>query len=120
MRKFLLPLLVLTPLSISAAAHPVDKFASIAIIHHDYVTAEARLNDVLRGDPGNPDALINLAHVYQQTMRPEQASGAYRELLRQVDSYVVRADTGDIVSTHDVATAGLERLRAPRTIIAAR
>ena len=50
--------------------------AMTASARRDFITAEARLHDALRCDPGRPGIYLQLAHIYARTARPGQAAQA--------------------------------------------
>ncbi len=54
-----------------------------AIKNHDWSTAEQQLKAGLQQEPGNMSAQLNLAWVYAQTGRKDEAAALYRDILRR-------------------------------------
>lgn len=65
----------------SPAAPPADDVAYRAIVSHDWATAEKQLLAGLEKDPANVFRQLNLAWVYSQTGRKEEAAMIYQRIL---------------------------------------
>jgi tetratricopeptide (TPR) repeat protein len=93
------------------AKEPVDNLGVQAISAADFSTAEARLNAQLRRDPTMPEALLNLAHVYRATGRPDDAVRMYNRVLisPEIEMTFIDAATGNeqSISSHTLAKRGL-------------
>ncbi|WP_294288058.1 tetratricopeptide repeat protein [uncultured Sphingomonas sp.] len=85
-----------------------------AIVGGNYVKAEQLLTAERQIYPGNAEVLVNLAAVYTATGRQMQAATLYRQVL---DQDAVLLDRGDksVVSSHQIAKAGLGRISAYQT-----
>ncbi len=97
------------------AKAPVDNLGVQAISVADYSTAEAKLTDELRRDPGMPEALLNLAYVYRVTGREQAAVRLYHWVLASPE---VNLSVGQSeMSSHNLARRGLA---GPKTLAALR
>ena len=115
MMKKLLVSLAVSVVAISAHAKtPVDNLGVQAISVSDYSAAEARLTTELRRDPGMPEALLNLAHVYRVTGRLQAATKLYKWVLASPDVELIVGQSG--VSSHDLARRGLSGPKALATL----
>lgn len=115
MRKLLLTVAISVIAIGVEAKEPVDNLGVRAISVADFSTAEASLNAQLRRDPGLPEALLNLAHVYRATGRDQAAIKLYRWVLASPDVELSVGQT--YMSSHELARRGLG---GPQTIAALR
>lgn len=90
------------------------RLAHDAIVGGNYVKAERLLSAERQIYPGSAEVLVNLAAVYAATGRQMQAATLYRQVL---DRDPVLLDRGDksVVSSHQIAQAGLGRIGAYQT-----
>lgn len=109
-------LLVAAPLSIAAAASPVDNYAQQKIVLSQYANAARALEAQTHADPFDESALLNLAYVYRRTGREAEAVRLYRRVL-QLENAELNTTSGKPSWSHDVARAALA---APSTTITMR
>ena len=109
MKKLIAAALMAASFMAAPAFAATDSYASAAIAQHDYTAAEAQLKDYLAKDRDDPPALLNLAYVYRQTGREAQAIAVYNTVLARVDTRVAKLDNGNIVMSHEIAEAALDR-----------
>jgi thioredoxin-like negative regulator of GroEL len=87
-----------------------QKYGFNAIQNADLTGAEARLMAQRVAEPNEPSVLINLAHVYSKTGRPEQAAAMYRQVMAS-ENVLMLTGSRDQVWSHDLAQRGLARAR---------
>lgn len=87
-----------------------QRYGFNAIQRADLAGAEARLNAALLEQPGEPSALINLAHVYSKTGRVAEAEALYRQILTSQNVLMLTASNRQ-VGSHELAQRGLDRAR---------
>lgn len=98
--------MALTAASVGVQAKaPVDNLGVQAISVADYSTAETRLTEELRRDPGLPEALLNLAYVYRATGRDQAAAKLYKWVLSSPEVELMVGQTE--VSSHELARRAL-------------
>ena len=112
MRSALVGLALAIPMAFAAApaqSQDGDQVASVAISRGAYADAEKALLKELRIHPDRPELLLNLAAVYANTGRPDEARALYRQVLSQED---VLMDLGPdrTASAHAIARTGLKRI----------
>lgn len=83
---------------------------SIEIAHGDFAGAERVIMAQQAQFAANPDLLYNLAAIYRQTDRTEQARGIYKRMLKLPDQELITGDR--YTSSHVVAREALARLDA--------
>src|SRR3954471_11238851 len=81
-----------------------------AIKNHDWTAAEQQLKAGLQQDPGNLSRQLNLAWVYAQTGRKDEAAALYREILRRDQDRVVTLSGNEGPSMDLLAKRGLALL----------
>ena len=96
-------LAVLTP-QISLAA---DDLGTGAIMNQDWETAEAQILEGLQNNPDDVFRLLNLAAVYGQTGREEEAAAIYRRILESDDERLAALPSGRGQPVKEVAERGL-------------
>jgi tetratricopeptide (TPR) repeat protein len=101
--------LFLAALPVQAQSRAGDPVASAAIFRGDYAEAERMLMSELRIYPERPELLLNLAAVYAQTGRTAKAQDLYRHVLAR-RAVMLDLPSSEAVSSHAVATAGLQRI----------
>ncbi len=107
MLKYLaIPLLAMAPLSIAAAADPVDNYGVNDITKARYALAINQLERDHARRPGDESVLLNLALAYRYTGQPEKAVPLYRKVLSMQD-YELDTVSGKPVWAHDVARRAL-------------
>ena len=74
---------VVSALALPQLARADDDLGVAAIRNHDWATAERVLQEGLQQDPRNVSAQLNLAWVYAQTGRKQEAAALYQEILRR-------------------------------------
>ena len=99
-------LLAVAPLSTPAVANPVDNSVASLIQNADYGAAEAALTAKLRRTHDDASSLLNLAFLYKQTDRWQDADAVYARVLAASDRQVRTAD-GQLRSSHEIARAGM-------------
>ena len=92
----------------SPAAPPADDVAYRAIVAHDWATAERQLLAGLEKDPTNVFRQLNLAWVYAQTGRKEQAAMIYQRILVSDQDRTAALGSGEGRSVKALAERGLD------------
>jgi len=103
-----IPLLALAPLSVAAAATPVDNYAASDIANARYDAAIEKLERDFARSPEDESTLLNLALAYRYSGRASEAVPLYRRVLSMQD-YELGTVTGDPVWAHQVARRALDR-----------
>ena len=98
---------LILPQAVRAAA---DDLGYQAIRNHDWATAEQQLLAGLQKSPDNAFAQLNLAWVYAQTGRKEEAAALYRQILERDKDRVATLSSRDGQSMTLLARRGLARL----------
>lgn len=93
------------PLSVGAQ----ERTGYNQIVSGDLGGAERTLVAQRRVFPGSPELMLNLAAVYQQTGRIDQARMLYDTVLDQPE-VMMDMSSNRIVGSHAIAQAGLRRL----------
>jgi cellulose synthase operon protein C len=101
-------LLVAAPLSIAAAAEPVDNYAAKAVVAGDYRAAITTLEGAMRANPTDESTLLNLALAYRKAGRTAEAQALYERVLT-LDNYALNTTRGVPMWSHDVALKALGR-----------
>ena len=91
----------------SPAAPPADDVAYRAILAHDWTTAERQLLAGLEKDPTNVFRQLNLAWVYSQTGRRDQAAMIYQNILMSDRDLLAADHSGQGRSVKALAERGL-------------
>jgi hypothetical protein len=91
----------------SPAAPPADDVAYRAILNRDWATAEQQLLVGLQKDPTNVFRQLNLAWVYAQTGRRDEAAMIYRRILMAEQDQVAAVRSGEARSVKALAERGL-------------
>ncbi len=81
-----------------------------AIKNHDWATAEQQLKAGLQQDPGNLSRQLNLAWVYAQTGRKDEAAALYRDILKRDQDRVATLSGHDGTPMAMLAQRGLALL----------
>lgn len=114
MKKVLFSILVVAPLMAGCASTATrhaaaDPYGYKAIVASDYTTAEARLMRERAVHPKEPSVLLNLAFVYAQTGRANEAQALYRSALN-ADNVLMEVPGESVPGwSHDIAQKGLGR-----------
>ena len=95
---------------IPVAARAADDVAYDAIKNHNWAAAEQQLKAGLQQDPGNLSAQLNLAWVYAQTGRKDEAAALYREILRRDQDRIATLSRNNGPSMEVLARRGLAML----------
>ena len=95
---------------IPLAARAADDVAYDAIKNHDWATAEQQLKSGLQQEPGNLSRQLNLAWVYAQTGRKDEAAALYRDILKRDQDRVATLSTNNGPSMQVLARRGLALL----------
>src|SRR6476619_6634636 len=74
---------IASTLALPQAVRADDDLGVAAIRNHDWTTAEQVLREGLQQDPANVSRQLNLAWVYAQTGRKQEAAALYREILKR-------------------------------------
>jgi Tfp pilus assembly protein PilF len=91
----------------SPAAPPADDVAFRAIQAHDWTTAERQLLAGLEKDPSNVFRQLNLAWVYSQTGRKDEAAAIYQSILMSDRDLLAADQSGQGRSVKALAERGL-------------
>ena len=91
----------------SPAAPPADDVAFRAIQAHDWATAEKQLLAGLEKDPSNVFRQLNLAWVYSQTGRKDEAATIYQRILMSDRDLLAADQSGQGRSVKALAERGL-------------
>jgi Tfp pilus assembly protein PilF len=100
-------LAILTPQALLAA----DDLGTRAIMNQDWATAETQILAGLDAHPGDVFRLLNLAAVYGQTNREDEAAAIYRQILNSDESRVAALTSGQGQPVRDIAERGLSLLQ---------
>jgi tetratricopeptide (TPR) repeat protein len=95
----------------SPAAPPADDVAYRAILAHDWATAEKQLLAGLEKDPTNVFRQLNLAWVYSQTGRSDQAAMIYQNILMSDRDLLAADQSGQGRSVKALAERGLSLMQ---------
>jgi thioredoxin-like negative regulator of GroEL len=103
-------LLAAAPLFAALPAQAQDNaVASTQIARGDYSQAESKLLGELRVHPGRPELLLNLAAVYVNTGRTDEARALYSKVLSK-DDVLMDVTVNRTAGSHMLAQRGLRRL----------
>lgn len=91
----------------SPASPAADDVAYRAILNRDWASAEQQLRAGLEKDPTNVFRQLNLAWVYAQTGRKEEAAMIYRRILMSDQDQVAAVRSGEGRSVRALAERGL-------------
>ena len=97
----------------SPAAPPADAVAYRAIVNRDWAAAERQLLIGLEKDPTNVFRQLNLAWVYAQTGRKDEAAMIYRRILMAEQDQVAAMPSGEARSVKALAERGLSLVQGP-------
>ena len=109
-KSWIVSVAVASALMLSQGARAEDDLGYQAIKKHDWATAEQQLKAGLQQDPGNLSRQLNLAWVYAQTGRKEEAAALYRDILKRDQDRVVTLSKNDGTSMTQLANRGLALL----------
>ena len=84
-----------------------DDLGTRAIMNQDWETAEAQILAGLEEHPGDVFRLLNLAAIYGQTDRKEDAAAIYRQILDSPEDRVAALPSGNGQSVKVIAERGL-------------
>ena len=113
-------MVAIVALGMMAAAAPAmaaERTGFQAISAGNLPMAERQIDAAMRANPGRPELMLNLAAVYLETGRDAEARALYSTVLREA-AVAMDMPSGAVMSSHDVALRGLERL--PHEAIATR
>jgi thioredoxin-like negative regulator of GroEL len=96
-------------LVVATPAVAAERTGFQAIAAGNYAMAERQISAALRESPARPELMLNMAAVYMQTGRVAEARAMYAAVLGS-PAVAVDMPSGAIVSSHDVAARGLQRL----------
>lgn len=96
-------------LAAATPAFAAERTGFQAIAAGNFPMAERQINAALRAAPDRPELMLNLAAVYLQTGRSTDARRLYAAVLDQ-PAVAMDMPSGAVVSSHDVATRGLQRV----------
>ena len=108
--SWIVSLAVASAMMIPLAARAADDVAYDAIKNHDWATAEQQLKAGLQQAPGKWSAQLNLAWVYAQTGRKDEAAALYRDILRRDQDRVATLSRNNGPSMEVLARRGLAML----------
>ena len=91
----------------SPASPAADDVGYRAILNHDWASAERQLLAGLEKDPTNVFRQLNLAWVYAQTGRKDEAAMIYRRILMADQDRVAAVPSGEGRSVKSLAERGL-------------
>ena len=91
----------------SPASPAADDVGYRAILNQDWATAESQLLAGLQKDPTNVFRQLNLAWVYAQTGRKDEAAMIYRQILMADQDRVAAIRSGEGRSVKSLAERGL-------------
>ncbi len=114
-KYLIIPLLVAAPLSVAAAADPVDNYAAHDIGKARYALAITQLERDYARRPTDESILLNLALAYRHAGRQAEAVVLYRRVLAMQD-YELDTVSGKPMWAHDVARRAL----GERVVLSAR
>lgn len=86
-----------------------DRSTLQAMAVGDLAGAEERLLAERRVYPDRLEVILNLASVYRRTGRVAEARALYQVILER-DAVAMDLTSGAVVSSHDIASAGLKRM----------
>jgi hypothetical protein len=95
-----------------AALAGEDDVAYRAILNKDWATAERQLQVGLVRNPDNVFRMLNLAWVYAQTGRKDEAAQLYRRVIASDQDQLAALPSREGASAKALAQAGLARLAA--------
>lgn len=101
---------IASAMMMSSAALAADDLGYQAIKSHDWATAEQQLKAGLQQEPGNLSRQLNLAWVYAQTGRKEEAAALYRDILKRDQDRVATLSDRNGSSMTQLASRGLALL----------
>jgi tetratricopeptide (TPR) repeat protein len=111
-RMTLLFLAAAAIVSIPGVANAADDVGFAAIRSQNWTLAEQQLLAGLEKNPNNVFRLLNLAWVYSQTGRKEQAESIYQRILANEDDRLAALPSGEGRSVKALAERGLSQLRS--------
>ena len=97
----------------SPASPAADDVGYRAILNHDWSAAEQQLLAGLEKDPSNVFRQLNLAWVYAQTGRKDEAAMIYRRILMAEQDRVAALPSGEGRSVKSLAERGLSLVQGP-------
>jgi Tfp pilus assembly protein PilF len=97
----------------SPASPAADDVGYRAILNHDWSAAEQQLLAGLEKDPSNVFRQLNLAWVYAQTGRKDEAAMMYRRILMAEQDRVAALPSGEGRSVKSLAERGLSLVQGP-------
>jgi len=97
----------------SPASPAADDVGYRAILNHDWSAAEQQLLAGLEKDPSNVFRQLNLAWVYAQTGRKDEAAMIYRRILMAEQDRVAALPSGEGRSVKSLAERGLSLVQRP-------
>jgi len=97
----------------SPASPAADDVGYRAILNHDWSAAEQQLLAGLEKDPSNVFRQLNLAWVYAQTGRKDEAAMMYRRILMAEQDRVAALPSGEGRSVKSLAERGLSLVQRP-------
>jgi len=109
-KSWFLGIAVASAVLLPQVASADDGAAYQAIKNHDWATAEQQLKAGLQVDPRNLSRQLNLAWVYAQTGRKDEAAALYRDILRHDQDRVASLSGSDGTPIGPLAKKGLELL----------
>ncbi len=98
-------------LALATPALAAERTGFMAISAGNYAMAERQIAAGLRADPERPELMLNMAVVYAQTGRTTEARSMYAAVLGE-PAVAMDMPSGAVMSSHDVASRGLQRLPA--------
>ena len=104
-------------LAASVPAFAAERTGFQAIAAGNFPMAERQINAAMRAAPERPELMLNLAAVYLQTGRSAEARRLYVAVMEQ-PAVAMDMPSGAVVSSHDIAARGMQRL--PDLAVAAR
>jgi len=108
--SWIVSMAVASAMMIPLAVRAADDVAYDAIKNHDWATAEQQLKAGLQQEPGNLSRQLNLAWVYAQTGRKDEAAALYRDILRRDQDRVATLSRDNGPSMGVLARRGLALL----------
>ena len=109
-KSWVLSLGLASAMMLPLAARAAGDLGYDAIKNHDWATAEQQLKAGLQQDPGNLSRQLNLAWVYAQTGRKEEAAALYRDILKRDPDRVASLSGHDGTPIGPLAKRGLDLL----------
>lgn len=77
------------------------------VVNKDWVKAEAVLSEEVKSHPDDPFRLLNLAYVYTQADKPEDAVAVYERVLNLDENPIATLLTGEDVRAKKIAEDAL-------------